>query len=304
MKLSIIIVSWNTVDLLAQCLTSVFTYPPTETFEVIVVDNDSTDTSVQMVKERFPQVKLIENKENLGFAGANNQAICQSTGCYTLLLNPDTEVKANAFDILTHFMDKNPRVGAVGAYILNPDGTLQTSCYPAPTLFREFWRLCHLDKLYRYGSYYMANWGLDGPREVDTILGACLLLRQIALKQVGLLDETYFIYSEETDLCYRLQKAGWSLYWVPQARVVHYGGQSTKQVAAEMFMQLYTGKLIFIRKHYGWLAGQIYKLILLVTALIRLAISPLAWLGRSSQRQRRLTKASRYWLLVRTLPKM
>jgi GT2 family glycosyltransferase len=150
----------------------------------------------------------------------------------------------------------------------------------------------------------MAAWSFDQPREVDVLLGACLLLRRAALEQVGLLDENYFIYSEEVDLCYRLQKAGWHLYWVPRAQVVHYGGQSTQQVAAEMFMCLYQGKLLFIRKHYGALAGQIYKLILLVTALARLLVSPLAWLERSPQRQRHLTLANRYWVLIRALPGM
>lgn len=304
MDLSIIIVSWNTVDLLAQCLTSIYTYPPNYTFEVLVVDNASTDRSVQMVREQFPQVELIENKTNLGFAGANNQAIRQSTGRYVLLLNPDTEVKPQAFDTLVDFMGTHAQVGATGARTLNPDGTLQTSCYPAPTLFREFWRLFHLDVFWAYGSYNMARWNPDQSREVDVLLGACLLLRRTALDGVGLLDENYFIYSEEVDLCYRLQQANWHLYWVPQARIVHYGGQSTQQVAAEMFMRLYQGKLFFIRKHYGWLAGQLYKLILLVIALVRLLISPLAWLERSPRRQRHLMLASRYWKLVRALPGM
>jgi hypothetical protein len=131
-----------------------------------------------------------------------------------------------------------------------------------------------------------------------------LLLRREALNQVGLLDENYFIYSEEVDLCYRLQKAGWRLYWAPQAEVIHYGGQSTQQVAAEMFMRLYESKLIFIRKHHGWLAGRIYKLILLITALVRLLVSPFAWLERPPRRQLHLTLANRYWQLVRALPGM
>ena len=299
MDLSIIIVNWNTADLLAQCLASIYTYPPNCSFEVLIVDNASTDASVQMIREEFPQVELIESKVNLGFAGANNRAINRSAGRYILLLNPDTEVKAQAFDVLVHFLETHSQVGAVGARTLNPDGSLQTSCYPTPTLFREFWRLFHLDVLWAYGSYNMVGWSVNQAREVDVLLGACLLLRRVALNGVGLLDEDYFIYSEEVDLCYRLQKANWHLYWVPQAQIVHYGGQSTQQVAAEMFMRLYQGKLFFIRKHYGWLAGQAYKLILLIIALARLLISPLAWLERSPQRQRHLTLASRYWKLVR-----
>lgn len=304
MNLSIIIVSWNTADLLNQCLTSIFDYPPEGLFEVIVVDNASTDPSVQMVKECFPQVKLIDSKENLGFAGGNNRAILQSQGRYVLLLNPDTEVKPDTFNHLIDFMDKHPKAGAVGPLTLNPDGTLQASCYPAPTLFREFWRLCHLDTIYAYGTYYITEWDQNKVRKVDALLGACLLLRKTTLDQVGLLDETYFMYSEEIDLCYRLQKANWQLYWIPQAKIVHYGGQSAQQVAVEMFMQLYKGKLIFIRKHYGRFAGQIYKLILLITTLLRLLISPLAWLERPQKRQHHLRLAGRYWKLMRTLPSL
>ena len=307
MDLSIVIVNWNTRDLLARCLESVLDNVRmlkglnTETF---VVDNTSTDGSAPMVRQQFPWVYLIENTKNLGFAGGNNQAIRQSTGRYVLLLNPDTEVMPDALERLVHFMEVHPQAGAVGARILNPDGTLQTSCYPMPTLSREFWRLFHLDVLWPYGSYHMTDWHTEESREIDVLLGACLLLRRTALDQVGLLDENYFIYSEEVDLCYRLQKANWRLYWVPQAQVVHYGGQSTQQVAAEMFMHLYKSKLVFIRKHYGWLAGQVYKLILLTIALVRLLISPLAWLERSPRRQHHLTLASWYWKLVRALPGM
>jgi len=302
--LSIVIISWNTADLLAQCLASIYTCPPDNDFEVLVVDNASTDDTVQIVRQQYPQVKLLENKKNVGFATANNQAVRHSTGRYVLLLNPDTKVKPGALKKLVEFIDTTPQAGAVGARILNPDESLQTSCYPAPTLAREFWRLFHLDALWPYGSYHMSGWQIDRPREVDVLLGACLLLRKSALDQVGLLDENYFIYSEEVDLCYRLRKAGWPLYWVPQAQVIHYGGQSTQQVAAEMFMRLYQSKLIFIRKHHGGLAGQLYKLILLVTALVRLLVSPLAWLERAPKRQLHLTLASRYWQLMRSLPNL
>ena len=303
--LSIIIVSWNTRDILAQCLESVLTEIkslPYLTTETLVVDNISTDGSVQMLRENFPWVRLIENQENVGFARANNQAIRQSSGRYVLLLNPDTKVMPGALGLLFEFMETNLQAGVAGARILNPDQTLQISCYPAPNLSREFWRLFYMDKLRPYGSYRMADWPIDQPRGVDVLLGACLFIRREALDQVGLLDENYFIYSEEVDLCYRFQQRGWLLYWVPQSQIIHYGGQSTQQVAAAMFLRLYQGKIIFIRKHHGELAGQLYKLILLFTALCRLMISPLAWLERPPQRQQHLTLANRYWQLIRTLP--
>jgi N-acetylglucosaminyl-diphospho-decaprenol L-rhamnosyltransferase len=150
----------------------------------------------------------------------------------------------------------------------------------------------------------MAGWDLDTPREVDMIQGACLLLRREALDQVGLLDEDYFIYSEEVDLCHRLRQRGWKVYWVPQAQVIHYGGQSTRQVAADMFLRLYQGKVLYFRKHHGRLAAQAYKLILLIAALARLLLSPLAWLERPPLRQQHLALADHYRRLVMALPEM
>ncbi|RME78892.1 MAG: glycosyltransferase family 2 protein [Chloroflexi bacterium] len=301
MNLSIIIVSWNTVDLLRRCLASVYADLPPAEMEVLVVDNASTDGSPEMVRAEFPQVTLLVNRQNVGFAAANNQAIRQSQGRYVLLLNPDTEVKPGALSTLLHFMDAHPEAGGCGPRLLNPDGSLQTSCYPAPTLARELWRLLHLDRVRPYGVYRMDDWPQNVPREVDVLLGACLLVRREAFQQVGLLSEDYFIYSEEVDLCYRLRQAGWSLVWVPQAQVVHFGGQSTRQVAAEMFLHLYRGKLLYFRKNHGWASAQIYRLILLVTALARLALTPLAWLEPPARRQEHLTLAGHYGRLVKVL---
>jgi N-acetylglucosaminyl-diphospho-decaprenol L-rhamnosyltransferase len=303
-RLSIIIVSWNTRQLLRKCLASIYTYPPEGEFELFVVDNASTDGSAQMVQEQFSGARLIENKENVGFARANNEAIRESAGLYVLLLNPDTEVQPGALETLAHFMEKHLEAGAAGAQILNPDGSLQPSCYPAPTLFRELWRLLHLDILWPCGQYRMANWSLDTPREVDALLGACLVLRREALDQLGLLDEDYFIYSEEIDLCRRLQRHGWRNYWVPQARVTHYGGQSTQQVAAEMFLTLYKGKVLYFRKHHGRLTTWLYKVVLSIAALFRLLLVPLTYLESPSRRTRHLTLARLYGHLLAALPAM
>ena len=307
MDLSIIIVNWNTRDLLAQCLASVLAdihASPYLQVETLLVDNASTDGSVQMVRDQFPWVRLLANPENVGFAAANNQAIQQSAGRYVLLLNPDTEVKPGALATLVGFMEAHSQAGAAGACLLNPNGTLQTSCYPFPTLSGEIWRLFHVDVLYPYGVYRMADWPLDRPRAVEVIQGAALILRRSALDQVGLLDALYFMYTEEVDLCYRLHQAGWQLYWVPEAKVIHYGGQSTRQVPLKMFLCLYQTKLFFIRKHHGWLAALIYKIILAATSLIRLLLAPLAWFERAPQRQRHVTLTHRYYHLLRALPKM
>ena len=204
-----------------------------------------------MVKEYFPQVKLKKNEKNLGFARANNQALRLSSGEFVLLLNPDTIVKPNAIEKLVKFLESTPKAGGAGSRLLNPDGSLQVSAYPQPTLFREFWRMFHLDNWVHSARYPSDYWSLDQPIKVDVLMGACLLIRREALDVVGFFDEEYFIYSEEVDLCTRLNHAGWDLYWVPNAEVIHFGGQSTQQVAEEMFLRLYEGKILYFRKHHS-----------------------------------------------------
>ncbi len=304
MKLSIIVVSWNTCDLLADCLESVYAHPPHGRFETIVVDNASSDGSAEMVSQRFPQARLIAKDENVGFAKGNNEAIPFCSGQYVLLLNPDTVVKPGALAALTAFMDAHPDAGAAGSRLLNPDGSLQTSCYPAPRLSREVWRLFHLDAIRPYGEYNMHKWPTDAPREVDVIKGASLIFRREVLETVGFLDGAYFMYSEEVDLCLRVQKAGWRLYWVPQSQVVHYEGQSTKQIATDMFLQLYLGKLMYFRKHYGRLSGILYKFILAAASLMRLLLTPFALLQRPASRQKNLSLAKKYGRLLAALPTM
>lgn len=309
---SIIIVSWNTRDLLGACLASVVDLGcPTGRrgrldgdegllFQIIVVDNGSTDGSPAMVREQFPMVTVIENRENVGFARANNQAVARSTGRYLLLLNPDTQVRRGAIETLVGFMDRHPEAGGAGPTLLNPDGTLQTSCYPSPGLAREAWRLFHLDHFRPFGEYPMAVWDRDLPRSVDVVQGACLILRRQAIDEVGPLDEGFFIYSEEVDLCYRLQKRGWTLHWVPRAEVVHYGGQSTRQVAETMFVHLYRSKIQYFRKHRGAPRAALYKLVLLLAALARVVAVLPCWFTRASGRERRVV-AGHYLRLIREL---
>jgi len=290
---------------MASCLTSIkYVELLDNHYEVLVVDNASTDGSVEMARERFPQVRLMANPRNVGFATANNQAIRQSMGRYVLLLNPDTEVRPGAVEALVDFMEKNPLAGAAGARLLNPDGSLQYSCSPRPTLWREFLRLFHLPGVRPDGYYEMGDWDLSSPHKVDVLLGACLMLRREALVQVGLLDEGFFMYSEEVDLCLRLQQAGWGLYWVPESQVVHYGGQSTRQAAAEMFLMLYGNKVRFFRKHYGPLKANIYKLVLATAALARLGGASLSSLIQTAAQKQNHTLASNYRRLLAALPGM
>ncbi len=300
-ELSIVIVNWNTRDLLLRCLRSVQddveTCKPANV-QTFVVDNASADSSGTMVKKRFPWAQLIENSENVGFARANNQALALCQGRYALLLNSDTAVHPGALRTLVQFMDAHPRAGAAGARLLNADGTLQISCLPMPTPGREFWRLMFLDRLWSLATYPMKRWDMDTPRRVETIKGACLLLRREALDRVGLLDERFFMYTEEVDLCYRLAQAGWELWYVPQAVVTHDGEASTRQVAASMYLQLYRSKVQFFRKVGGIWPVLRYRLLLAIAYAPRWLAIQLAALFSPRYRPR----AAIYRQLLSALP--
>lgn len=257
-----------------------------------------------MVQRCFPQATLIASPDNLGFASGSNLGIRESIGTYLLLLNPDTEVRPGALESLVHFLDDHPDVGAAGARLICPDGNLQPSCSPFPTLLREVSRMFHIPGVRPDGYYPMEAWDLDKPRQVDVIQGACLILRREPLEKIGLLSEDYFMYSEEVDLCYRIQKAGWPLYWVPEACVVHFGGQSTRLVAVEMFLHLYQGKVLYFRKNHGWSTVLVYKVILFMAALGRLALTPIAFLEPEPKRDRYLALSRNYRLLLTTLVEM
>ena len=269
MKLSIIIVNWNTRQHLLECLESIFANPTAAEMEVIVVDNASTDGSADAVASAYSMVKLIRSGENVGFAKANNRAVALNTSRYWLLLNPDTLVQSGAIDRLLQYMDQHTDVAAVGPRLINPDGSGQRSIWRRPTLFREWWRLFHLDRLYPLSEYSPSTLTSQQARRVDILHGACMLVRANVVQGMGLFDEDYFIFSEEIDLCDRLGHAGWQLHWVPEAVVTHKGGQSTRQVADAMFIELYRNKTKFFRKRRGRLSASLYKLILLQAALAR-----------------------------------
>lgn len=304
MDLAIIIVGWNVADLLLNCLQSIYQNPPTVSFEVWVVDNASSDDTLRRVRERFPQVRLLANERNRGFAGANNQAIQGSQSRYVLLLNPDTLVFPGTLQALVDYLDSNAKAGAAGSLYTSPDGSLQVSCMPYPTVSRELWRLFHLDNLLPYGVYAMQGWDRTRPRRVDGLQGASLMLRRSALDQCGLLDEAYFMYTEEVDLCYRLHRGGWELYWVPSSRIIHYGGQSTAQVAREMFLQLYRSKVLFFRKNYSSRSATAYKAVLWLAAQARLSGSFIAASLRPGRRSQDQTLQENYRYLLASLPQM
>ncbi len=250
--LSIVIVNWNTCALLAQCLASIYANVSGTDFEVIVVDNASQDDSVTMVKRDFPQVRLIENDENVGFTRANNQAMAVSGGRYILLLNSDAVVLSGASEGLLALAESHPQAGLVGAQLLNPDGTFQASYTDFPTLWREFLILSGLGRLL-YSPHYPSHGPEEGrgPRQVDYVEGACLLVRRQVFQEMGGFDEDFFMYAEEVDWCYRMRQAGWEVWYAPQVRIVHHGGASSRKKRTSAEAQLYRSRVMFFRKHYG-----------------------------------------------------
>lgn len=248
--LSIIIVSWNVKNLLRDCLNSIFTNLDGLAVEVFVSDNASSDGSAEMVKESFPQVKLIANQTNLGFTKANNLAIKQAQGQYVLILNPDTVIQPKALSTMVRFMAENKNCGALGPKLLNPDGSLQPSCRPFPTLGTQLASTLFLDGLVARG------WPHDQVKEVDQPMGAALMVRKEVLDQVGLFDENIIFFYDEVDLCYRLKAAGWKIYFTPAAEIIHYQGKSFKQW--KDFKKVLWGAYLwrqsrnyFFQKHYG-----------------------------------------------------
>lgn len=223
--------------------------------EVIVVDNASQDGSAEMVREAFPEVHLIVNKTNAGFAAANNQGIRAGRGRHVLLLNPDTEILGDALARLVGFLDHHPDYAVAGAGLVYPDGSFQHSAFRFPgamQTFFDFFPINHrLTSSRLNGRYPRAWYERSQPFDIDHPLGACLAVRREAIDQVGLLDENFFMYCEEIDWCWRMRKAGWKIACVPAARVVHHAGASTRQFRDEMFVALWRSRFRLFEKHLG-----------------------------------------------------
>lgn len=258
--LSVIVVNWNTRDLLARCLGAVLAEAGDLAVELVVVDNASSDDSLEMLRQSFPQARVIANPANAGFARANNQGARLAAGRYLLLLNSDAFPQPGALTALFALAESQPRAGLVGAQLRNADGTFQASHTPFPTLAREFLILSGLGRLLLGGHF--PSCGPDeqrGPRPVDYVEGACMLVRPEAYQAVGGLDEGYFMYAEDVDLCHRLRRAGWQVWYHPGARLTHLGGASSRARRPEREADLYVGRVRFIRRVHGPLAAVLLK---------------------------------------------
>lgn len=256
MKLSVIIVNYNVKHFLDQCLHSVRQASKGLDMEVFVVDNNSVDGSVAMVQERFPEVKVIANKDNVGFSKANNQAIRISNGEYVLLLNPDTIVEHDTFRKVVNFMDAHPDAGGLGVKMVDGNGTfLPESKRGLPTPEVSFYKIFGLSTLFpkskRFSKYHLGHLGIDDTNEVEILAGAFMLMRKETLDKTGLLDETFFMYGEDIDLSYRIIKAGYKNYYFPEARIIHYKGESTKKGSVNYVFVFYNAMIIFAKKHFS-----------------------------------------------------
>ena len=279
--LTVSIVNTNNRDLLRDCLRSLFESTQSISLEVFVVDNACTDGSAEMVEQEFPQVHLILNPHRLRFCANHNQVLRRGTGRYLLILNEDTVIPPNAFDKLVAFMDSHPEAGAAGVTMLNPDGTIQYTYAGFPSLRSCLMLMLSLNRLLNEGHYPFFPRPEDGkPREVDWTNGACLLVRREAMEQVGLLNEEFLIYAEETDWCYRIKKAGWKIHYLPEVSIYHYQGKATSQARPRRRFRINRSNLLFFRKHYGWLRTLTLRFVLLLTSLGRLLVwGPLYLLG-------------------------
>ena len=254
-ELSVCIVNWNTRQDLEEALRSVFESDPELSIEVIVLDNASGDGSADMVRQRFPQVTLIQSTDNTGFARGYNRAAAAATAPYLLILNPDTVVQAGALGRLVRFMDSHPDAAAAGPCLLNSDGTLQFSCrrFPRPMvgLLRNtiIGRLAPRNRFTR--DYLMQDWDHRSIRHVDWVSGAAICIRREAWDQIGGFDEGYFMYSEDMDWCLRAEQAGWKIYYVPEAVIVHRIGRSSDLRPLAMVIQFHRSAARFYRKHYA-----------------------------------------------------
>lgn len=302
LDLSVVIVNWNVRELLCACLNSIDAGRGDLRLEVIVVDAGSSDGSPAMISSQFPWVRLIARRDNVGFPKGNNIGISAASGRYILLLNPDTEVIDDGLAKMASFLDTQPEVGIVGPQLLNVDGSVQSSRRRFPTLatavFESTWLQPYAPKTLMH-HYFADDLSDDATSDVDWLTGACLMVRHEVIEQVGLMDEAYFMYSEELDWCKRIKAAGWRVVYLPAAQLVHHVGASSQQAVTERHINFQRAKLRYFRKYHGRPAAVILRAILLMNYLWQLCLEGIKGLighKRALRRQR----MQAYWQVLRS----
>jgi GT2 family glycosyltransferase len=274
-RLSIVIVTWNAKKYVAECLDSLQAYCNDPATEIILVDNDSTDGTPELVRDSYPGVTLIRNEENLGFAKANNVGIRKCTGEYIFLINSDVHVLDGCIEQMIGYLKENPRVGLLGPKMLGADGKSYRSYMGAPTLWNSFCRALALDVLFPnskvFGGYLMPYFKRDHIAEVDVLNGWFWATRREALNQVGLLDETFFIYGEDIDWSKRFHETGWKVVYFPDAESIHYGGASSSKAPIRFYIEMQKANYQYWKKHYGRASQLAYLLMNWMEQAARLA---------------------------------
>lgn len=274
--LSVVIVNWNTRQMLLDALASIFSAPPAFSFEVLVIDNASKDGSAEAVAQAYPDIPLIANRQNVGYAEGNNQGIERAKGKYVLLLNPDVILPVGGLERAVAFMESHPESGALGVRQVHPDGRLQRSVRGFPSPVSVWWELIGFSRLFAsspfFGAYRMTWFGYDTVQEVDQPMGTFLLMRGQVIEEIGGLDLAFPIFFNEVDWCLRCKRAGWKIFFTPEVEIIHYGGASTSQVGAAMAWESRRGLLGFYAKHYRAFWH------LPLRGLIALLSFPYAWL--------------------------
>src|SRR4051812_35011322 len=297
---SVCIVSWNIKDLLRDCLNSLKAQAGDLRYETIVVDNDSADGSAEMVRSEFPWVKLIEPHANLGFGRANNLAYQNSKGRWVLLLNPDTVVLDRAIEKLFHFAEVHPEAAAVGGRTLKKDGqTLERSCcWGSPGLWPLFCKSLGLHIIFKNSSIFnreaMDYWQRDSVREVGVITGCCLMIRREVYENTGGFDDHFFMYAEETDLCWRIRKTGGRLVFCPEAQIIHLVGESAKKATSNRLFHINRALLKLFRKHYGTAYMMLANLLMCMFYAVRVPLMKIATVFGSGGQELK-DKTAAYW---------
>jgi GT2 family glycosyltransferase len=268
LDLSIVIVAWNVRDLVLDCLASIAVARPRLAYEVIVVDNGSRDGTSQAVRRQFPDAIAIELPRNLGFAAGNNCGLRRMRGRHAVLLNSDTIVLPGGLEACVEYLDKHPDVGVVGPQLLNPDRTKQHCIHNSPTLLSELLSQALLRRLWP-GRYPSKRVEYAAPIDVEAVLGACLFVRREVVERVGLIDEAYFFFLEETDWCHRIRQAGWRVVHLPDAHVIHLYGEATKKkLPLRTRIEYYRSRYVFFSKNRGRLASLALEGLVLLRLLL------------------------------------
>jgi len=276
---SVVIVNWNTEELLYKCIKSIKDNTSEIRYEIIVIDNNSADGSTLMMKRKFPDCKLIESKENLGFGKGNNRAAKEASGKYILFLNPDTQLITNTLYSSVRFLETHKEFGALGCKLIFPDHSIQYVCARTfPTPLNQFCELAMLNRLFPksrlFSSIEMKYWDHTTSREIDCISGAYMMVRKAIINKLQGFDENIFMYADDVDLCYRIKQEGWKLYYLADEEIIHYAGVSSKQKSNNYFSILMQkeSNYYFINKHFGKSKAQQFKLAVGIGTIIRLIV--------------------------------